>query len=254
MILSLESLKTTFFSLSDIDAFLRRPSYRELIVENRGVNGFMYVKNGKCRYDFAGQSFEMEAGSLVYLPYGSCHRMTVLSEDISFYCVNFILTVSGEVALFSDCPVKLTDRLSPEVAESISAMETEHSTVVKTEKLCFLLSALGKSATSPRAEKLYPAVTYIHEHLTEPFSSQILAERCYLSSAQFYNLFLAEYEITPLMYRNRLILSRAEALLMQEGITVSEVAESLGFESNAYFSRFFKKHKGISPSEYIKHQ
>ena len=45
---------------------------------------------------------------------------------------------------------------------------------------------------------------------------------------------------------------RALEMLDTGEITVSEVAEMLGFESVAYFSRFFKKHQGISPAEYMK--
>ena len=252
MLISLEKLKTKQFILSDITVFSRRPSCRVFEIEKRETNGFMYMREGRCKYEFSHGSFETTPGALVYLPAGSSYKRIDREERTSFHVIHFHLTVSNEIAQFSDCPIIVTHQLMPEAAEAIAAMETEHSTIVKTEKLCYLLSCLERSTSSPQREKLYPAVRYMHEHLTEPFSSQILAEQCYLGKAQFYNLFFSEYEITPLMYRNHLILSRAEALLKQEDITVNEVADSLGFESNAYFSRFFKKHKGISPSEYMK--
>jgi len=44
----------------------------------------------------------------------------------------------------------------------------------------------------------------------------------------------------------------AKALLSLPQYTVSEVAMALGIEDISYFSRLFKKHTGISPSEYRK--
>ena len=35
-----------------------------------------------------------------------------------------------------------------------------------------------------------------------------------------------------------------------DGMSVTEVAAHLGFSSVAYFSRFFKKHVGLSPSAF----
>ena len=55
----------------------------------------------------------------------------------------------------------------------------------------------------------------------------------------------------PLEYRSSLLAKRASQLLREGSFSVTEVAEMLGFESVSYFSRFFKKHKGISPSKYI---
>ena len=53
-------------------------------------------------------------------------------------------------------------------------------------------------------------------------------------------------------YRNALILQKAESFLRSGSFSVSEIGEMLGFESVAYFSRFFKKHNGKSPVAFQK--
>ncbi|NOU65386.1 helix-turn-helix domain-containing protein [Paenibacillus sp. LMG 31461] len=45
-------------------------------------------------------------------------------------------------------------------------------------------------------------------------------------------------------------LSAAKVLLRAPGQQIQEVAESLGFDSPTYFTRFFKKHTGMTPTEY----
>ena len=49
----------------------------------------------------------------------------------------------------------------------------------------------------------------------------------------------------------RFIMQRAQQLLMS-GATISETAESLGFDYPQHFTRQFKKHFGVTPSEYIR--
>ncbi|KMQ63077.1 hypothetical protein ACM46_14145 [Chryseobacterium angstadtii] len=51
---------------------------------------------------------------------------------------------------------------------------------------------------------------------------------------------------------NESLLMEAKALLSQPHLSVSEIAFSLGVEDVSYFSRFFRKHSGISPSDYRK--
>ena len=50
---------------------------------------------------------------------------------------------------------------------------------------------------------------------------------------------------------HRFIMQRAQQLLMS-GATISETAESLGFDYPQHFTRQFKKHFGITPSDFIR--
>ena len=46
-------------------------------------------------------------------------------------------------------------------------------------------------------------------------------------------------------------IDRAKKLLSQQKYSVSEIADMLGFGSVYYFSRQFKLHTDMSPTEYI---
>ncbi|WP_238160910.1 helix-turn-helix domain-containing protein [Flavobacterium cupreum] len=48
------------------------------------------------------------------------------------------------------------------------------------------------------------------------------------------------------------ILLEAKYLLFQTTLSVSEIAMQVGHEDHSYFSRFFKKHEGITPIQYRK--
>ena len=258
MIVDFEELRNYDFKLSNINIFHQRPVYRELNQPYRRYNGFLYILHGSCRYFFQDGSFELTPGSVVYLPVSSVHSMIVDTPEIEFYRIDFTLEIHGEVALFSETPMKMCSTASAEFAEAIQTLADRyqfvHDTVAKTELLCTIFRTLGDMSVSPAKEKLAPAVAYILKHLTEGIDCKALARLCSLSTAQLYNLFHAQYGMTPLAYRDSLLLRRAVLLLRDGTFSVTEIAEMLGFESVSYFSRFFKKHRGVSPSAYIKYK
>ena len=45
-------------------------------------------------------------------------------------------------------------------------------------------------------------------------------------------------------------MARAEELLKDRNSYIKEVAISVGFEDQLYFSRLFKRYHGVTPSEY----
>lgn len=256
MILSLSELRKRDFQLSKINIFHQKPRYRKLMLKNRGANSFLFVLHGNCRYSFEGGEFELSPGSVVYLPYGSAHQLDIQSEDFDFYRIDFHLTVDNEVVLFSTTPLKMCHIATEECARAAQIMldhcQFVHNSIRKAELMCTIFRSLAAKPGSARRERLSPAIRYLQEHLTETVNCSRLAQACSLSSAQFYSLFRAEYNATPLEYRDSLLMGRAEILLRDGSFSVSEVSEMLGFESVSYFSRFFKKHRGVPPSRFIR--
>lgn len=256
MIISLEELKNHDFSLSKIHIFHQKPVYRELSPQGRKNNGFLYILRGRCHYYHENGDFSLEAGSVVYLPYGSRHKLIIESEDIEFYRIDFRLEVGGEVVLFSSTPMKLCSHAPVACVEALTTLAEKYQfvqdTVAKASLLCAALQSLSDMERNPQRDKLAPATEYLLEHLTDKVSCEHLARLCLLSTARFYELFHSEYGLPPLEYRSKLLIRRAKLLLRDGSFSVTEIADMLGFESVSYFSRFFKKHTGLSPAQYKK--
>lgn len=53
---------------------------------------------------------------------------------------------------------------------------------------------------------------------------------------------------------DEMVMIEAKALLNNLSISIAQVAESLYFSDQFFFSKFFKKHAGMTPSEYRKNQ
>lgn len=89
----------------------------------------------------------------------------------------------------------------------------------------------------------------------EDLSLDDIAEDLNLSKSYLSHLFK---EITGTTIMNFLMgyrLTQAQySLKVRTDLNISQIAELTGFESNEHFSRFFKKHLGLSPSDYRKLQ
>jgi len=246
------------FQISGINIFRQHRTTPTLKVNKRPASGFLYILSGRCRYSYGQESFELEPGSLVYLPSASAHLMEQLTEDLIYYRIDFVSTLKQEELKFSATPLLVCKQTPPECEKAINRLAEKYQFsfdhVGKAELIFTIFRALRENAIKPRARKLYPAVRYLSGNLTTKVSIDELAALCFMSRSWFYELFQEEYGMTPMEYRDSLLMEKARALLRSEELSITEIAEQLGFESVSYFSRFFKKHQGISPSEYIKNR
>ena len=94
-------------------------------------------------------------------------------------------------------------------------------------------------------------VYYIHENLSVPMTTDSLAEHFGISKSYLMKLFKQTFNTSVLGYINRVKMEYAAQLLRTSVMNISEVAEFLGYEDQAYFSRIFKKYFGQSPSKFI---
>lgn len=100
---------------------------------------------------------------------------------------------------------------------------------------------------------LAKAISYIENNYSDDIMIYKLAELCNYSERQFVRIFKSIYDCTPTDYITNLRLKKACKLLKQKVLTITEIAISCGFSNSNYFSRIFRKKKGMSPSEYKHH-
>lgn len=77
-----------------------------------------------------------------------------------------------------------------------------------------------------------------------------VAEHVKLDRTYLYRLFKEEVGMSVQEYINRYRIERAGSMLRDKNIAVKDVAFSVGFADQMYFSRVFKKIKGVTPTEF----
>ena len=101
-------------------------------------------------------------------------------------------------------------------------------------------------------EEIDRATTYFNEHYNEQINIDEYARKNNVSTSGFIRNFKMCTGSTPMQYILSKRIYNAEILLRNPDYNVSEVARIVGYENPLYFSRAFKKIKGIAPSAYQK--
>ena len=101
--------------------------------------------------------------------------------------------------------------------------------------------------------RIVQAKLFIDSQFAEKIDLENIADEACFSKFHFIRLFKKIYNKTPHQYLIYIRLERAKKYL-SEGISVSEVCFSVGFDSVSSFTGLFKRNTGSSPSLYREQQ
>jgi AraC-like DNA-binding protein len=96
------------------------------------------------------------------------------------------------------------------------------------------------------------ALSAIHDRVSTPWTVESLAESAGMSRSAFAARFKELLGQTPLEYVTEWRMQKAMQLLEQRDKKLIDVARSVGYESDAAFSKAFKRVVGANPGEYLK--
>lgn len=96
------------------------------------------------------------------------------------------------------------------------------------------------------------AVAFIDDNLSGDLSVQTIARNIHISKSVLYKHFRTNFDCTINEYINTRRIEKALELLAKTNLSVEEISRRTGFTSASYFSKTFKKLKGISPLQYKK--
>lgn len=94
------------------------------------------------------------------------------------------------------------------------------------------------------------SIDFIHAYYTDNLSLQQVATSASLSPYHFLRLFKRQVGITPHTYIQRLRLRQAALLLSSSDEPITAIASHLGFSSPGHLSESFRRHYGLTPSQY----
>ena len=120
------------------------------------------------------------------------------------------------------------------------------------------LNLLPESRPAVRGDK--PGNTFctqfsvwLEHHYMRDVSLDQAAEAMGMSAFYFSRFFRTSYNQTFLEYLTAYRIDRAVELLQQTDIPVREIAVRVGYTDANYFTKVFKRHLGVTPTEYRNH-
>lgn len=136
-----------------------------------------------------------------------------------------------------------------EAARRLDCQDTVYAIAEESRKLIYQITEhifpIGDASGSPLIDR---ALVYIDRYYAREIGDQHVADHLGLSNSHFRFLFK---EATGQPFHKYLVLlrlERARHMILQTDMSVNQVAQSVGFQNIAHFSRTFTKRYGLPPS------
>lgn len=118
---------------------------------------------------------------------------------------------------------------------------------------------LDRESFVPQHEESYShlvesAIEYVRSKLSIKLSISEIAQSCFISESLLSKRFREEYGITLGKYIDDMVFFKAQSLLIETDLPISQISEQLGFCDQFYFSRRFRQFAGVSPRYYRKYR
>lgn len=122
------------------------------------------------------------------------------------------------------------------------------------ERCWQLVASIFSGGTNLQRSRILPLVeikTIISDHLSNPgLGPEFIADRVGISIRHLNRLFAAEEaSIADYIRSERLAAAHRDLSALRQGATIGEVAYRWGFSDLAHFSRVFRQHFGVTPSD-----
>lgn len=93
---------------------------------------------------------------------------------------------------------------------------------------------------------------HIDLHFKEPLTLEQLSKEAHMNKYYLSHAFKREYGVSPINYLISRRIEESKYLLAETDLSMSQIAQILGFSSLSYFSQVFRKTQAISPMEFRK--
>lgn len=136
-----------------------------------------------------------------------------------------------------------------EIAKPPQALTSAASVQECAERCSRLLREIGLRYNGRRSPSITAALDYIHSRYAENISMAEVARQVYRSPEYFSRQFKEEVGENFNAYLTFYRLDRAQELLDETDLLIAEIAERVGYTTPGYFSKIYKKYKGITPEQ-----
>lgn len=108
----------------------------------------------------------------------------------------------------------------------------------------------GKRVGSDMLDEIERATHYFNENYNQEIVIEEYARERLMTPCWFIQNFKKVTKYTPMQYIVSLRIHNAMNLIETTKYNITQIASAVGYDNSLYFSRLFKKHTGMSPSEY----
>jgi len=254
-----------------------------------GQTCFHMVTTGRCQMKMEGHPpLVLELGDLVVFPRELAHQLIPMADELepvahepmeiiapnesipgtAILCgalifehtgFNHVLDALPEVFVIQAKDAPWICPLLEQIRYEMNERPTGSKNIInRLSELLFVYALRHQIAINPHHsflnlfvhKELAPALKSINQHPQQNWSIESLAQKCAMSRTKFSVLFKKVSGLTVNEYLTWWRMQLAWGFL-KDGQRIAQVADQVGYQSEAAFSRVFKKTYGISPGKIL---
>ena len=231
----------------------------------------LYIASGKAHFYFdkSEQDTVITAGHMVLYRPREPQRYVYYGEDqTEVYWVHFtgnnVKNILRHYGITNDMRVMDTGTfleyagIFKQMIQELQRCQTHYPELLTLLILQLLIRIERQIGRDHRRKDVYLdtemelAMQFFNDNYNTQISVEEYAAARGMSVSWFIRSFKQYTHATPMQYLVERRMANAQMLLETTGYNITEIGNLVGYDNPLYFSRVFKKHKGVSPSEYRK--
>ena len=225
-----------------------------------------YITGGKGQFLIGDQLYPVDTNNLVIINPNVTHTEVSLNAQPLEYIVLGIEGVELTTAENSNGQFNILDHFESveisgclrNILREMEQKNTGYQDVCQAYTEILIIRMMRNTALAiqtgsqiPSGNRQCAAVKrYIDTHFKEPLTLDQLAEEAHISKYYLSHAFKREYGVSPVNYMISRRIDESKYLLAETDLSISQIAQLLGFSSLSYFSQVFRRTQSVSPMEY----
>lgn len=268
-----------FYSLSKDQAYTIRGTAKLLNVSSSRYDGdwysvphthnyteLFYIVSGKGQFLIQDQAFPVDVNNLVIINPNVTHTEHSLNAQPLEYIVLGIDGIELATTENSNGQFCILDHFeSVEVSSCLHNIlremeykNTGYEDVCQAYMEILIIRLMRHTAMTVQSEpqvlsrnrQCAAVKRYIDLHFKETLTLEQLSKEAHIDKFYLSHAFKREYGVSPINYMISRRIDESKYLLVDTDLSLSQIAQLLGFSSLSYFSQVFRKALGISPMEF----
>lgn len=224
----------------------------------RNNDGIVLFTEGEIEYSFSDKKRIAKAGDLLILPGNVPYSGQKRSKTVAFFVIDFgcspgedLETLIGPAVI----PLPNYNATRDRFSKAVAVWEKQRIDAPLQIK-SFLYSILGNAVNADKENSLCltdTIIDYICQNISDHgLCVKKLCEMFYISESQLRRNMVKQTGMKPNAYINSVRLNMAKRALTYTTDSISRISEKCGFASAYYFTNYFSKCTGMTPTQYRK--
>lgn len=225
---------------------------------------FFLVTSGEGTLMYSGMEYTLHTGDLVFIdctvPYSHSTNLSLWSlswchfngpEMIGIY--EKYKSRGGKAVFRSSKTEEYSSLLSSLLATARSSSyirDMEINSLLSSLLVLLMEDSWNPENISNKQGQVVNIREYIDTHYSDDITLESLSDRFFINKTYLSEIFKEQYGVNLKDYLTSVRITEAKKLLRFTDKTTEEIAENIGINGAAYFSRLFKRVEGVSPKEY----